>query len=92
MTYRLHWTVSDDPRSAKYWLSLTVAHSVDHGKTTLTAAITKILAESSGGTFMDYSQIDKAPEEKARGITIATAHVEYETACVFIESRTSALC
>lgn len=52
----------------------------DHGKTTLTAAITKVLAETSGGKFVDYSQIDKAPEEKARGITISTAHVEYETA------------
>ncbi|WVQ79194.1 elongation factor Tu, mitochondrial [Cryptococcus sp. DSM 104549] len=53
---------------------------VDHGKTTLTAAITKHLSELNGGKFMDYSQIDKAPEEKARGITISTAHVEYETA------------
>jgi len=57
----------------------TIGH-VDHGKTTLTAAITKVLAEASGGTFMDYADIDKAPEEKARGITINTAHVEYETA------------
>ncbi|KAL7425123.1 translation elongation factor Tu [Cryptotrichosporon argae] len=56
----------------------TIGH-VDHGKTTLTAAITKLLAEQGGGKFMDYSQIDKAPEEKARGITISTAHVEYET-------------
>jgi elongation factor Tu len=56
----------------------TIGH-VDHGKTTLTAAITKILAESGGATFMAYDQIDKAPEEKARGITISTAHVEYET-------------
>src|ERR1044072_926237 len=53
---------------------------VDHGKTTLTAALTKVMAETHGGTFMAYDQIDKAPEEKARGITIATAHVEYETA------------
>jgi len=53
---------------------------VDHGKTTLTAAITKVLAKSGGATFTAYDQIDKAPEEKARGITIATAHVEYETA------------
>jgi elongation factor Tu len=52
---------------------------VDHGKTTLTAAITKILAESGGAEFTAYDQIDKAPEEKARGITIATAHVEYST-------------
>jgi elongation factor Tu len=56
----------------------TIGH-VDHGKTSLTAAITKILAESGGATFMAYDQIDKAPEEKARGITINTAHVEYET-------------
>merc|ERR1719201_1552537 len=56
----------------------TIGH-VDHGKTTLTAAITKVLAETQGADFMDYDQIDKAPEEKARGITISTAHVEYET-------------
>ncbi len=56
----------------------TIGH-VDHGKTSLTAAITKVLAESGGATFTDYAEIDKAPEEKARGITIATAHVEYET-------------
>jgi len=56
----------------------TIGH-VDHGKTTLTAAITKVLAESGGAQFMAYDQIDKAPEEKARGITISTAHVEYET-------------
>jgi len=56
----------------------TIGH-VDHGKTTLTAAITKVMSEKSGGTFMDYADIDKAPEEKARGITINTAHVEYET-------------
>ena len=57
----------------------TIGH-VDHGKTTLTAAITKILAETGGATYTSYDQIDKAPEEKERGITIATAHVEYETA------------
>jgi elongation factor Tu len=57
----------------------TIGH-VDHGKTTLTAAITKVLAESGGATFTAYDQIDKAPEEKERGITISTAHVEYETA------------
>ena len=56
----------------------TIGH-VDHGKTTLTAAITKILAESGKAQFTSYDQIDKAPEEKARGITINTAHVEYET-------------
>ena len=56
----------------------TIGH-VDHGKTTLTAAITKVLAEKGGAKFVAYDQIDKAPEEKERGITIATAHVEYET-------------
>jgi elongation factor Tu len=57
----------------------TIGH-VDHGKTTLTAAITMVLAESGGGKVMNYADIDKAPEEKARGITINTSHVEYETA------------
>jgi len=56
----------------------TIGH-VDHGKTSLTAAITKVLAEKGGATYTAYDQIDKAPEEKARGITISTAHVEYET-------------
>src|SRR6201987_3713656 len=56
----------------------TIGH-IDHGKTTLTAAITKGLAESGGATFVPLDQVDKAPEERARGITIATAHVEYET-------------
>ena len=56
----------------------TIGH-VDHGKTTLTAAITKVLSESGGALFSAYDQIDKAPEERARGITISTAHVEYET-------------
>ena len=56
----------------------TIGH-VDHGKTSLTAAITKVLAETGGATFKAYDQIDAAPEEKARGITINTAHVEYET-------------
>ena len=56
----------------------TIGH-VDHGKTTLTAAITRVLAEAGGAQFTSYDQIDKAPEERARGITIATAHVEYET-------------
>jgi elongation factor Tu len=56
----------------------TIGH-VDHGKTTLTAALTKVLAEASGGEFKDYADIDNAPEERERGITIATAHVEYET-------------
>ena len=57
----------------------TIGH-VDHGKTTLTAAITKVLAEKGGAQFMDYNMIDKAPEERERGITINTSHVEYETA------------
>jgi elongation factor Tu len=57
----------------------TIGH-VDHGKTTLTAAITKVLAETGGATFTAFDMIDKAPEEKARGITISTSHVEYETA------------
>ncbi|MAY17804.1 elongation factor Tu [Methylophaga sp.] len=56
----------------------TIGH-VDHGKTTLTAAITKVMAEASGGEFKNYADIDNAPEERERGITIATAHVEYET-------------
>ena len=57
----------------------TIGH-VDHGKTTLTAAITKVLADKGGAEFMDYANIDKAPEERERGITINTAHVEYQTA------------
>src|SRR5690606_34438966 len=56
----------------------TIGH-VDHGKTTLTAAITKVLAEKGGAKFRDYSSIDNTPEEKARGITINASHVEYET-------------
>ena len=56
----------------------TIGH-VDHGKTTLTAAITKVLAVSGGAEFTPFDAIDKAPEERERGITIATAHVEYET-------------
>ena len=56
----------------------TIGH-VDHGKTTLTAAITNVLAEAGGAKAVAYDQIDKAPEEKERGITISTAHVEYET-------------
>ena len=57
----------------------TIGH-VDHGKTTLTAALTKVMAEAQGGEFKDYGDIDNAPEERERGITIATAHVEYESA------------
>ena len=56
----------------------TIGH-VDHGKTTLTAAITKVMSETLGGVAVSFDQIDKAPEERERGITIATAHVEYET-------------
>ena len=56
----------------------TIGH-VDHGKTTLTAAITKVLAEKGGAVALAYDQIDKSPEEKARGITINSTHVEYET-------------
>src|SRR5260221_5994738 len=56
----------------------TIGH-VDHGKTSLTAAITKVLAETGGAEYVDYANIDKAPEERERGITISTAHVEYET-------------
>ena len=56
----------------------TIGH-VDHGKTTLTAALTKVMAETHGGSFMAYDQIDRAPEEKARGITISTSHVEYQS-------------
>src|SRR3569623_1530675 len=56
----------------------TIGH-IDHGKTTLTAAITKVLAETQGGTAVDFADIDKAPEERERGITINTAHVEYKT-------------
>jgi elongation factor Tu len=64
----------------------TIGH-VDHGKTTLTAAITIILAKSGGATAKNYADIDAAPEEKARGITINTAHVEYETACPSLRPR-----
>ena len=56
----------------------TIGH-VDHGKTTLTAAITKVLAAQGMASFVAFDEIDKAPEERERGITIATAHVEYET-------------
>ena len=56
----------------------TIGH-VDHGKTTLTAAISAVLSVKGGGAMMDYDQIDNAPEERERGITIATSHIEYET-------------
>ena len=64
----------------------TVGH-IDHGKTTLTAAITKVAAMKQGGKFIAYDEIDKAPEEKERGITISTAHVEYETGQPSLRSR-----
>ena len=64
----------------------TIGH-VDHGKTTLTAALTKVMAAKFGGEVSAYDQIDKAPEEKARGITIATAHVEYESAGAALRAR-----
>ena len=62
----------------RFELTSGIGH-VDHGKTTLTAAITKVLASRGGAKFTGYAEIDKAPEEKARGITINSAHVEYET-------------
>ena len=68
----------------------TIGH-VDHGKTTLTAAITKVLSEAGGSSsanFVAYDQIDKAPEEKERGITISTAHVEYELSLIHISEPT----
>ena len=73
----------------------TIGH-VDHGKTTLTAAITKVLSEKGGAEFTAYDEIDKAPEEKERGITISTAHVEYstekKTLCTRRLSRSRRLC
>ena len=66
----------------------TIGH-VDHGKTTLTAAITKVLAEKGQADFQDYSMIDKAPEERERGITINTAHVEYELLTVTMHTLTA---
>ncbi|KFM24025.1 Elongation factor Tu [Auxenochlorella protothecoides] len=83
----LHLTLSSRPYSAEYDINSrskphlnigTIGH-VDHGKTTLTAAITKVLAEAGNSKAVAFDEIDKAPEEKARGITIATAHVEYQT-------------
>ena len=76
------WTSSrayDVNTRSKEHLNIGTIGHVDHGKTTLTAAITKVLAEVGGATAVAFDQIDKAPEEKARGITISTAHVEYET-------------
>ncbi|SQK71790.1 P-43 [Tatumella ptyseos] len=66
----------------------TIGH-VDHGKTTLTAAITTVLAKHYGGAARDFAQIDNAPEEKARGITINTSHVEYETRPVTMHTLTA---
>ncbi|KAI9179564.1 translation elongation factor Tu [Blastocladiella emersonii ATCC 22665] len=78
MTTRSSRLMSTFDRSKPHVNIGTIGH-VDHGKTTLTAAITKVLASKGGAEFKDYSAIDKAPEERARGITISTAHVEYET-------------
>ena len=64
----------------------TIGH-VDHGKTTLTAAMTMVMSKKFGGEFKSYDQIDNAPEEKARGITIATAHVEYESVDAALRAR-----
>jgi elongation factor Tu len=66
----------------------TIGH-IDHGKTTLTAAITKVLSDTYGGQARSFDEIDNAPEEKARGITIATSHVEYETATVTTPTSTA---
>ena len=74
----MRWPKKNSTRNKPHCNIGTIGH-VDHGKTSLTAAITKVLAETGGATFTAYDQIDKAPEEKARGITISTAHVEYET-------------
>ena len=64
----------------------TIGH-VDHGKTTLTAALTKVMAEKMGGEVKAFDEIDNAPEEKARGITIATSHVEYESDITSLRTR-----
>jgi translation elongation factor EF-Tu-like GTPase len=79
----VHTARSGELQATSRWTldSYSCSH-VDHGKTTLTAAISKFLSSTGGGKFMDYAAIDKAPEERARGITINTAHIEYETACV----------
>jgi len=75
----LELSVSVQVLAQKETFSFLIPGHVDHGKTTLTAAITKVLASHGAAKFTDYAQIDKAPEEKARGITINSAHVEYET-------------
>ena len=72
-------SVRISPNRRKRLIADGIEGHVDHGKTTLTAAITKVLAERGGAKFTDYADIDKAPEEKARGITINSAHVEYES-------------
>ncbi|KAF8585574.1 translation elongation factor Tu [Ramaria rubella] len=77
--YRRGYADSNKFSRAKPFINIGTIGHVDHGKTTLTAAITKVLAESGNSKFVDYDQIDKAPEEKARGITINSAHVQYET-------------
>jgi len=79
-SYRCYAEAAGKFSRAKPHMNIGTIGHVDHGKTTLTAAITKVLAEEGGGKFVDYNQIDKAPEEKARGITINSSHVEYETA------------
>lgn len=79
LPYIQHRTFAEAFQRTKPHLNVGTIGHVDHGKTTLTAAITKVLSESGGATFTNYEQIDKAPEEKQRGITISTAHVEYET-------------
>ena len=75
---RTKWRKAKFERNKPHCNIGTIGH-VDHGKTSLTAAITKVLAETGGATFTSYANIDKAPEERERGITISTAHVEYET-------------
>src|SRR4029077_16393398 len=75
---RRHMAKEEVERSQPHVHGGTVGH-VDHGQATQAAALTKVMAETHGGTFMAYDQIDKAPEEKARGITISTAHVEYQS-------------
>jgi len=79
-TTKLHYADAAKFSRSKPHMNIGTIGHVDHGKTTLTAAITKVLADSGGAKFTDYAQIDKAPEEKARGITINSTHVEYETA------------
>ena len=79
LVYRFYATEPAKFQRGKPHINIGTIGHVDHGKTTLTAAITKCLSKKGQAQFKDYGEIDKAPEEKARGITIATAHVEYET-------------